>query len=281
MKKSKKPHLTLVAENRSGAAKKEKRKKLTPIGSAFGIDGVPINRMIPNMVTMMAMASGISAIRLAALERFGTAVIFILLAAVFDGLDGRVARMLNGTSKFGEEMDSLSDFVSFGVAPAFLMYCFSVHQIPAFGWVICLFCAIACGLRLARFNTMIDAKPLPGYWQNFFMGLPAPGGGLVTMLPIIFYMAMQGQSKIWASPYVGAGFVVFSGIMMISRFPTLSLKKMKVPSGLVIPVFLLTAVLASLIITKLWIGLSILGLIYLMTIPVCFAAFIKLRKKAK
>ena len=130
---------------------------------------LPFNMIIPNMVTLLALSCGVTAMRFAVQEKWEWAVIAIIMAAIFDGLDGRVARLLQGTSKFGAELDSLSDFVSFGVAPAFVMYYWAMTVYPKIGWMLALLLAICCALRLARFNTMLDEEPRPKYWDYFFV----------------------------------------------------------------------------------------------------------------
>lgn len=264
---------------KSKAKATQKKESKISIKKAFGIESVPATQMIPNMLTMMAMAAGISSIRYSSMGMWKTAVIAILLAAVFDGLDGPVARKLGAASKFGEEMDSLSDFVSFGVAPAFLMYNFAMHYLLPFGWIICLFSAICCGLRLARFNSMIGSKNQPSYWQYFFMGIPAPGGGLIVVLPAILSFVFP-QVEIFKSPYLVGGVLMFAGVMMISRLPTLSLKKVKIPVNAVLPVLALIVLWIGLLITRLWIALAVMGILYLATVPVCLAIFAKLKKDA-
>ena len=138
------------------------------------LTSLPFRKIAPNIVTMLALCAGVTSIRYSIAENWAMAVICIFLAAFFDGLDGRVARMLKGSTKFGAELDSLSDFVSFGVAPAILMFQWTLFDLPKFGWFFCLLFAIGMSMRLARFNTMLDEDPQPEYWHHFFVGVPAP-----------------------------------------------------------------------------------------------------------
>jgi CDP-diacylglycerol--serine O-phosphatidyltransferase len=147
------------------------------------VSGLSLNRMIPNLLTMLALCAGMTAIRLAIDNKFESAAISVIIAGILDGLDGRIARLLKGTSPFGAQLDSLSDFVSFGVAPAVMLYLWTMQQLAGIGWVLVLLFGACCALRLARFNTQIGAE-LPPYAYNFFTGVPAPMGAFLVMLPL-------------------------------------------------------------------------------------------------
>ena len=149
------------------------------------LTSLPFRKIAPNIVTMLALCAGVTSIRYSIAENWAMAVICIFLAAFFDGLDGRVARMLKGSTKFGAELDSLSDFVSFGVAPAILMFQWTLFDLPKFGWFFCLLFAIGMSMRLARFNTMLDEDPQPEYWHHFFVGVPAPAAAALAIMPIM------------------------------------------------------------------------------------------------
>lgn len=146
---------------------------------------VPFRKLVPNIVTMLALCSGITSIRYSVQEDWSKAVLFIFLAALFDGLDGRLARMLKASSKFGAELDSLSDFVSFGVAPAILMFQWCLFDLPKIGWFFCLLYAMGMAMRLARFNTMLEDKTIPPYWSHYFTGVPAPAAAAMVMMPVL------------------------------------------------------------------------------------------------
>src|SRR5919112_2583473 len=148
---------------------------------------VPVRVIIPNIITLIALCLGLTAIRLAFEGRYEPAVVAIVVAALLDGIDGRVARMLKGTSRFGAELDSLADFVNFGVTPALVLYSFILHELRSLGWIAVLVFAIAMALRLARFNVMLDDPNRPEWKKNFFVGMPAPAGAITSLLPIYLY----------------------------------------------------------------------------------------------
>jgi CDP-diacylglycerol--serine O-phosphatidyltransferase len=235
-----------------------------------------LNVLIPNMLTFTAAAMGITALRLTVEGRFGPAVIAILIAAFLDGIDGRVARLMQGGSQFGVELDSLSDFINFGVAPAFVIYYWSLSALGSYGWMIALFFALCCELRLARFNTMLGSDETEPYWDYFFMGIPAPAGGLLCMFPVMLYFGTG--SFFWTDPIVCALLVIITGSLMASRLPTLSLKKIKIPASCMLPVFLCFMLFLGLLFTKFWLTLGALGIVYLALIPVMGIYFLKLQK---
>ncbi len=250
-----------------------------------------IRPMFPNMVTMSALACGLSSMQFAFWGNWAMAVIYIALAAIFDGLDGRVARMFNVSSKFGAELDSLSDLVSFGVAPGFLLYRWTMEQNAivlgdkdpiAIGvpWVIALFLAMCCALRLARFNTMLDVKQ-PPYWTHFFTGLPAPGGAYVALFPLVCYL--WTGAEFLRNPYLVGFFMLFSAVLMASRIPTPCFKKLHLPKmdnqyGMMIMAAVI-AMIVSLLYRNFWCVVSVVGVIYLIMLPVGFIYFAK--EKAK
>lgn len=241
------------------------------------IRGLSFNKMIPNILTLLALCSGMTAIRFGLEEHYRSAVIAIIVAGIFDGIDGRIARLLKGTSEFGAELDSLSDFVSFGVAPALLMYLWSVQSLSSLGWMVALLFAICCGLRLARFNTQIGAD-LPPYAYNFFTGVPAPAGAGLAIVPMIlnFEFGWSGFRSGW----FGAVVLAAVGALMVSRVPTFSMKRFHVPREWVLAVLLIIAGLAALATTEPWAMLLIIGLIYIGSIPLSVRAYNKLRRAA-
>ncbi len=240
------------------------------------IKEIPFNRIAPNLVTLAAMSFGISSINYSIQERWDIAVISIFIAAILDGLDGRVARMLNGTTKFGAELDSLSDFVSFGVAPGFFLYLWSMQDVKGLGWFLALFFALCGAIRLARFNTMLDDdEPLP-YWQNFFTGLPAPGGAMTVLVPFLFY---QYGFVSFQNPAVVGTFLAVCGFLMVSTIPTISIKKLKIEVKYILPIMAVTALIAGILITEPWLCAAIIGSIYLITIPFGIVIFNKEKKK--
>ncbi len=271
--------------------KKKIAEKLAPMSELKDVD---IRPMFPNMVTMSALACGLSSMQFAFWGNWAMAVICIALAAVFDGLDGRVARMFNVSSKFGAELDSLSDLVSFGVAPGFLLYRWSMAQdaivlggkdAAAIGvpWVVALFLAMCCALRLARFNTMLETKQ-PPYWTHFFTGLPAPGGAYVALFPLIFYL--WTGAEFLRNTYIVAFFMIFSAILMASRIPTPCFKKLHLPKmtkngdGVIMLIMVaVIAILVSLMVRDFWAVVSIIGIIYLIMLPLGIIYFIRERRR--
>jgi CDP-diacylglycerol---serine O-phosphatidyltransferase len=241
------------------------------------IRGLSFNKMIPNILTLLALCSGMTAIRFGLEEHYRQAVIAILVAGIFDGIDGRIARLLKGTSEFGAELDSLSDFVSFGVAPALVMYLWSVQSLSSLGWMVALLFTICCGLRLARFNTQIGAD-LPPYAYNFFTGVPAPAGAGLAIIPMLlnFEFGWSGFRSGW----FGAVVLAAVGALMVSRVPTFSMKRFHLPREWVLPIFLIIGGLAALATTEPWATLLIIGIIYIGSFPMSIRAYNKLRRAA-
>ncbi len=258
--------------------------------------GKEINPKIifPNTVTMLALAFGVSSVNMSLWGNWKMAVLFILLAGVFDFLDGKVARLLGVSSKFGAELDSLSDFVSFGVAPGLLMYQWTMdahYRLMAFSnisykpmavgiaWCFILFLAMCCAARLARFNTMLDEEQ-PDYWTHFFMGVPAPAGGFLAMLPLIIWLAGGEKLSFLRSSWFSGFFVVFAGIMMASKIPTLCLKHIHIDRDYAWILIVLFLLLIAGLMTYTWIILSLLGIVYLISIPVGILFFLRFKKKS-
>ncbi|MBP5215680.1 MAG: CDP-diacylglycerol--serine O-phosphatidyltransferase [Alphaproteobacteria bacterium] len=239
---------------------------------------VPFRKMAPNIVTLMALCAGITTIRYAILGKWTMAMVCIFLASIFDGLDGRVARKLKASSKFGAELDSLSDFVSFGVGPAIFMYQWSVHSIPHWGWILTLLFAAAMSLRLARFNTMLEDQKVPEYWTHYFVGVPAPMASAIAMMPILISFDYPEFEVFLRNPYFCAFLMLLVAFLMISRIPTISLKKTKINSNLVLPLMVLFALLISCLLTNPWLTMGLFTLCYVLTIPFTVIKFFKDKK---
>jgi CDP-diacylglycerol---serine O-phosphatidyltransferase len=236
-----------------------------------GLRGFSVNRLIPNILTIAALCSGLTAIRFALHDQFPLAVIAIIVAAIFDALDGRVARRLGVTSRFGAELDSLSDFLCFGVAPALVLYLASLKDGGALGWVATLMFPICSALRLARFNTgLLADTPPPAWTGSYFTGVPAPAGALLALIPLM----VSFEDVAWPrhALVIGATLVLVGGLM-VSRLPTFSFKKGRVPRHLVLPSLLGAALVMGVIVSAPWIGLSLLGLVYLCLIPFSWLAY--------
>ena len=244
------------------------------------LKSLPYNKMAPNIVTLFALCSGFSSIRFTFAENWEKAVFFIFIAAILDGLDGRVARMLNGSTKFGAELDSLSDFLSFGVAPAILLFEWTMSDvhIRGLGWFLSVLFCMASSLRLARFNTMLDGDKKEKIWDYFFTGIPAPAAALCVLLPVMLSFVFPEYDSIKHPLFSGIMLFLIS-VLMVSKVPTLSLKKLKIPSYLVFPVMILVVLFASFIITKPWVTLCALDIIYLATIPLTIRSFYRLKNK--
>ncbi|MGO3927309.1 CDP-diacylglycerol--serine O-phosphatidyltransferase [Rhodopseudomonas pseudopalustris] len=236
---------------------------------------IPVRLLVPNFITLLAIGAGLTAIRLSTEGRMELAVAAIVFAAVLDGIDGRVARMIKGQSKFGAELDSLADFVNFGVAPGLILYFWQLHDLHNVGWIAAMIFAISGGLRLARFNSTID-DPKPAAAANFFTGVPAPAGAIAVMLPV--YLEFLGAPRIPA--VVTALYTLVIAGLMVSRLPVFSGKavRMRVPPELVLPVFVSVVFIIALLIGYPWHVLTIGSVLYLATLPLGLKSY---REKVK
>jgi len=228
------------------------------------LSGFSVNRLVPNALTVLALCAGMTAIRFAISDNFPAAVYAIMIAAMLDGLDGRIARLLRATSHFGAELDSLSDFISFGVAPAAVLYLWTMQQLHGAGWAIVLFFAVCCALRLARFNTQLGVEQ-PAYASQYFTGVPAPAGAMLAIMPM--FAAFEWGDWIVRSPYLVGVWVAGVALLMVSTVPTVSVKKFRIPQHLVMPTLLGIGILAAFLTTAPWPTLTLLGLVYLGSIP--------------
>jgi CDP-diacylglycerol--serine O-phosphatidyltransferase len=230
---------------------------------------VPIRLVLPNLVTLLALSMGLTSIRFAVEGKFEIAVVAVIIAAILDGLDGRLARAIRGTSRFGAELDSLADFVDFGVAPALILYFSSLQEIKSFGWFAALIFAIAAALRLARFNVMLDDPDKPVWHGHFFTGMPAPAGAIVGLLPLYLHLSsVGGVSGIRFPVQVEIAYVILVAFLMASRIPHFSGKKIgRIPREYVIVVLFGVAALLLLLATFPMEMMVVLSLCYLATIP--------------
>jgi CDP-diacylglycerol--serine O-phosphatidyltransferase len=235
------------------------------------LKALSVNSLIPNILTVLALCAGMTAIRFALQGRWEPAVVAVVLAAVFDGLDGRMARLLKGATKFGAELDSLSDFCAFGVAPAFIVYQWSAHDLGGLGWIAALGYATCAALRLARFNTMIEDPQRPAWANDFFTGVAAPAGAGFAMLPMVLTFLLETDAVL-RHPALNAAWLIVCALLMISRIPTFSLKKLHVKREHVLPTLVLVGLLAALLVSYPWFTLAAAGLAYLASIPVSFAS---------
>jgi len=241
--------------------------------------GLSINTMIPNILTLLALAAGLTAMRFAIQERWEHAALALVAAAILDTLDGRVARLLKGASKFGAELDSLSDFVCFGVAPAMILYLWSMQISGRPGWILVMLFAMCCGLRLARFNVALEDENAPVWKSYFFTGVPAPAGAGLVLIPMI--LSFQIGDDVVRSPWVVAAFLFVVGGLLVSSFPTYSFKKVKIPPRWVLPTMLIVAGIAAFSVSVPWLTLSTLLFVYLGTFPFSYRAHRRYQQKTE
>lgn len=239
---------------------------------------IPFRVLLPNLITLLSLCLGLTAIRMAIEGRLEYAIGAIVLAAILDGLDGRIARFLQSTSRFGAELDSLADFVNFGVAPGFILFLWGLKDLRGFGWIVAIVFAICAALRLARFNVMLEDPNRPAYAGNFFVGIPAPAGAIVVLLPV--YLEFFGLSRTVAHVPLASLYVIAIALLMVSRIPTWSGKRFgsRVPRDYVLAVFVLVVLFSALLISYPWELLSAGTLLYLATIPVAFAHYRRLEQ---
>ncbi|HVC50784.1 MAG TPA: CDP-diacylglycerol--serine O-phosphatidyltransferase [Stellaceae bacterium] len=233
------------------------------------LSGFSVNRMVPNVLTLLALCAGMTAIRFAITGKYQAAVAAIMIAGVLDGLDGRIARLLKSTSRFGAELDSLSDFVSFGVAPATVLYLWTMAALHGIGWAIVLFFAVCCALRLARFNTQLGVE-VPPHAGLYFSGVPAPAGAMLAIVPM--FAAFEWGDWLPRSPYLVGAWVAGVALLMVSTIPTVSLKRFRLPPHLVMPTLLGIGLIAAFLSTAPWLTLIVIGLAYLGSIPLTMRA---------
>src|SRR5437763_9285366 len=234
---------------------------------------IPVRTLVPNVITLLALCAGLTAIRLAVEQKLEWALAAIVFAALLDGIDGRVARMLKGTSRFGAELDSLADFVNFGVAPALILYFWGLQELGHAGWIACMVFAICAGLRLARFNVMIDDPNRPAWAANFFVGMPAPGGAITVLLPI--YVTFLGLPHLaFAEPVVFL-YTLAIAFLMVSRLPVFSGKRVgkRVAPELVLPLFVVVVLFFALLIAYPWPVLTTGTIVYLASLPFGFMSY--------
>nr|WP_258052364.1 phosphatidylcholine/phosphatidylserine synthase [Mesorhizobium sp. INR15] len=235
--------------------------------------------VLPNLVTVLAICAGLSGIRFGFEGRFEPAVVMVLLAAFLDGIDGRLARMLKATSKFGAQMDSLADIVNFGVAPALVLYAFLLDRAGSPGWIAALLFAIACGLRLARFNVLDEETDRPAWQSEYFVGVPAPAGAVLVMLPLYLYFLRLGVEPGRPAAFVATGFTVLVAFLLVSRLPVYSGKSFKIPGDKVLPIILGVVLYILLLMTYPWYTLTASVAGYLIFLPFSVRAYSKRAKR--
>jgi CDP-diacylglycerol--serine O-phosphatidyltransferase len=257
----------------------ERNRKKRP--NVFARGQVPVRVLIPNIFTLVGLCAGLTAIRMGIEHRWDLAVAALVFAAVLDGIDGRIARLLKASSRFGAELDSLADFVNFGVAPAIIMFNWALEDLRSLGWIAVLVFAVCSALRLARFNVSLDATDTPAWKSNYFVGVPAPAGAIILLLPI--YVQDLGLHVPSLTPLV-LFYTIGVALLMVSRVPTFSGKLIgqRIAREYVPPVFVAAALFIALLLTFPALTLAIGSVIYLALIPVsAYRYFAEERKAAK
>lgn len=241
------------------------------------LKGLSFNKLIPNILTMLALCAGMTAMRYGLEEKWEAALISLVIAAILDSLDGRIARALRGTSKFGAELDSLSDFICFGVAPAFLLYLWTMNDAGPYGWVLVLLFTVCCALRLARFNTDIEGPDLPSWTKNYFIGVPAPAGAGLVLLPMV--LSFQVDVAFIHEPLFAAIFIVVVSGLLVSQLPTYSFKNLRIQHRFILLTMLLVGLVAALAVSAPWLTLTIVMVTYISSFPFGFKSYKKQEAK--
>ncbi|HTQ72011.1 MAG TPA: phosphatidylcholine/phosphatidylserine synthase [Acidocella sp.] len=248
--------------------------------------GLSFNRMLPNLMTLLGLCIGLSSIRLGLEGRYGTAVLAIAVSGVIDGLDGRLARLLKATSRFGAEFDSLADFLCFGVAPALLLYMWSLQPWGAIGFLPPLMYASAMALRLARFNAALDSAPKAAFAYNFFTGVPAPAGAGLVLFPLFVGLVANQHNQFWLQdlvsyPLFTGAFLVGTALLCVSTLPVWSFKNFKIPTAGILPLLLGVVVFAALIFADPYLAGALAGLAYIVMLPFSLRSYRKLAREAE
>ena len=251
-----------------------RRRRAVPRGLRRGIT---LRMLAPNAVTAMALCFGLTGVRYGISGEWERAILSILFAGVLDGLDGRIARMLRGESRFGAELDSLSDSIAFGVAPALILYLWSLHAMPKFGWIFALAHALSCALRLARFNANIDVEEQPHKSAGFLTGVPAPAGAGLTFVPL--YLWLVTGEEIFRAWYVVAPWTAFVAFLMISSIATYSWSALRLRKRIRLELIAFVGLLAAALATQPWFTLLLICGVYVLLIPFGIVSYAKVRKQ--
>lgn len=241
------------------------------------VRGIPLRAVAPNAVTALALCSGLTGIRFAIGGEWERAVLMVLLAGVLDGLDGRVARLVRGESKFGAELDSLSDAISFGVSPALIMYLWALLAEPRIGWIVSLVYAVFTALRLARFNARIDADDQPHKSAGFLTGIPAPAGAGLAMLPL--YIWIWSGEELFRSPWLVAPWVAFVAFLMVSSLATYSWSSLKLRRNIRFEAIVGVVIVAAALVSAPWQTLTTVCVAYLATLPFSIRSYARIKRQ--
>ncbi len=244
-----------------------------PLGQRRRFRAIPVRTLLPNVVTLLALCAGLTAIRLATEQKFELALAAVVFAALLDGIDGRIARMLKGTSRFGAELDSLADFVNFGVAPALILYMWGLNEFKSLGWIASLVFALCAALRLARFNVMAEDPNRPAWTGNFFVGIPAPAGAITVLLPL--YAQFLGVTHYLLVMPFAFLYTLCIALLMVSRLPVFSGKRVgkRVPPEWVLPIFICVVAFFAVLISYPWETLTVGTLLYLACLPLGWMSY--------
>ena len=239
--------------------------------------GIPLRAFVPNAVTALALCVGLSSVRFAYMENWVLAASAIVLAGILDGLDGRIARLLNAQSRFGAELDSLSDVIAFGVSPALVMFFWSTQYMPQFGWVLALTMAVGCALRLARFNALIDDEDQPHKSAGFLTGIPAPVGAGLAMLPL--YLWLITDQEIFRHYALVSPWIVIIAFLMISNTATYSWSSLRLRKNIRLEGIAVIGLLGVALISAPWIMLTAISIAYLLMIPFSVRSYAKVKRQ--
>jgi CDP-diacylglycerol---serine O-phosphatidyltransferase len=246
--------------------------------------GIPLRAVMPNAVTALALCFGLTGIRFAIAGEWEKAVAAIVIAGVLDGLDGRVARLLRAESRFGAELDSLSDVIAFGVSPAVILFLWTLQYVPKYGWVVALAHAVCCALRLARFNSQIDAEWQPRKSAGFLTGVPAPAGAGMVLLPLILWLALRDADLPMAQDIVGRTYLVapwtlFVAFLMISDLATYGWSSFRLRREFRLPALLMIGLVGAALATAPWATLGVVIIVYAAAIPFAVRSYAKVRRR--
>lgn len=239
--------------------------------------GIPLRALAPNAVTALALCFGLTGVRFGIGGEWEKAVASIIMAGVLDGLDGRIARLLKGESRFGAELDSLSDVIAFGVSPAIILYLWSLQALPPFGWLFALAYAVCCALRLARFNAAIDSEDQPHKSAGFLTGVPAPAGAGLMLLPV--YIWLVTDLPVLREPWVAAPWAAFVAFLMVSNVATFSWSSLKLRQGMRLGALVAVALVGGALISAPWHTLSVVSILYVLAIPFGMRSYARVKRQ--
>lgn len=246
-------------------------------GQRRPVRGLPLRAVAPNAVTALALCSGLTGIRFAISADWQLAVTMIMIAGVLDGLDGRIARMVRGESRFGAELDSLSDAISFGVSPGLILYLWSLNTLPQLGWLCALVFAVFCALRLARFNAAIDTTDQPHKSAGFLTGIPAPAGAGLAMLPL--YLWFWTGEAVFRSAWIVAPWIAFVAVLMVSSIATFSWSSFRLRSSIRFEAIAAVVLVGAALVSAPWHTLTLVSAFYLASMPISMRSYARIKRQ--